>query len=86
MAFKFEYSEHMKQYRKDNNISNTIVAINPLTFKQLKHKYPKFTVDIMSDYGIISHIINVKKVSDDTYTVLDGYGQLTGGTISVVRE
>lgn len=86
MAFKFEYSEHMKEYRKENKIDNTIIAINPLSPRQLKRKYPKFTLDNMTSYGIISQVVNTKQTSEGVFQVLDGYGQLTDGLISVVRE
>lgn len=80
--YVFEYNEQMKKYRKENNVQNKIENVGVKNDKQLKNKFPKFSVKISSKYsGIHEIIVSTRRLSDKTFQVVGGYGQLSYGKI-----
>lgn len=79
--YKFNYSESMEKYRKENNINNKIEVVKLASSTQLKNKFPKFTIIVNSEYGTCENIVKTRKLFDNTFQVIDGYGQLSFGII-----
>lgn len=75
---KFEYSENIKHYRKENNVENTMKNI-----KYRDGKMPYFSYILVSEYGIFEQRVRTKKINDNTFQVMPGYGQLSFGIFKV---
>lgn len=84
--YKFEYSKWMKEYRKENDVNNSIAYVKPLNKNQLKNKYPKFIIKITCEYGDHEWTLSTKRLSDGTFQVKDGYGQMAYGIISTITK
>ena len=83
-VYKFEYSEHMKEYRRKNDVRNSIVFVKILNKNQLKNKYPKFIIKTTSEYGNHECTYRTEKLPDGTFRVSEGYGQMASGIISAL--
>lgn len=81
--YTFKYSDSMEKYRKDNDVQNKIVHVKLKDSNQLKNKFPKFVINIESDYGSHESIVQTRKLPDNTFQVEEGWGQLSFGTIQI---
>jgi hypothetical protein len=58
-----------------------ILKVKPVSFKQLHQKYPVFEICLQKTFDVQRLKVNTKKLEDDTFEILDGYNELTGGRI-----
>jgi hypothetical protein len=82
--YKFEYTDFMKQYRKENNVQNTIASVQLKDKNQTKNKRPQFVISLQSNVGTFENTVKTTNLSDNRYEVEDGWGQLTHGRITKV--
>lgn len=84
--YKFDYADHMKEYRKKNKVENKIEKVELKDGRQLKNKLPKFLIELSSEYGTHEMIVRTTRLADGTFQVRSGSGQFAFGIIERKRD